>query len=586
MARLIYPYDPSGVAATNKIVDELRSIQPPAMVDQASFIIVRAGPFFNHSLEIFTGSNRSGNKLVEGRDYFLTHKFVAGTNFIGKPLAGGIAFTNALYNGNIYVHYQTLGGDFTVNDTVALEELTRRYYADIRWVTWDQLEGVPSAFPPQAHRPIVTDIKTMADIYYSLEKISAALVTDSTDAGGDGGRALALIVSHMSAIQNAHTPEAVGMGNVRNFPMASYQDATDNRADRYVSPLIVTYMYKKLTEELNPGDMKNEIVGIHKDIDNINKQISTIKSQIENVNLALANTQTTIIQLQQNFTALAVKVSETADVAHTALTIAQQSLGQAAATDANLILLANRTNQILYADNCFLPPGTHRFILPANTALRVELIGGGAGSGKWYSLSTDAILTGGSITAGEDSVLWFMGTSKKPLEPIPLLIAGGGKAGLNSYGNIGRSNSGVGGIARRFKEEQILLSKIDPKKINFGVDLIQAGFDNNGTAGVIGDTSSTQVSVPGVGGFSIDASADGYYQTYGRGCSGNTKAGTGGSGARWNVVLRNDTKEDNIFMVRVGKGGVSARANLNDETAFSINDLINTSGIGLLTLVS
>ena len=39
-------------------------------------------------------------------------------------------------------------------------------------------------------------------------------------------------------------------------------------------------------------------------------------------------------------------------------------------------------------------------------------------------------------------------------------------------------------------------------------------------------------------------------------------------------------------MVRVGKGGQSARANLNDETAFSINDLINTSGIGLLTLVS
>lgn len=586
MARLIYPYDPSGVAATNKIVDELRSVQPPTNIDQASFIIVRAGPFFNHSMEIFTGPNRTGTKLIEGRDYFLTHKFVAGANFLGKPLAGGIAFTNALYTGNVYTHYQTLGGDFTINDAVALEELTRRYYSDIRWVTWDQLTGVPSAFPPNAHRPVVTDIKTMADIYYSLEKISAALVTGSTDTGEDGGRALALIIAHMSAIQNAHTPEAVGMGNVRNFPMASYQDAMDNRADRYVSPLLVTYMYRKLTEELNPTDMKNEIVGIHKDIDDINKQIDTIKSQIENVNLALSNTQTSITQLQQNFSALTIKVNETTDVAHTALTIAQQSLGQAAATDANLTILANRTNQILYADNSFLAPGTHRFILPANTSLRVELIGGGAGSGKWFSLSADAILTGGSISAGEDSVLWFMGTSNKPVEPIPLLIAGGGKAGLNSYGNIGRSNSGIGGIARRFKEEQILLSKIDPKKINFDIDLIQAGFDNNGTAGVIGDTASTQVAVAGVGGFAIDASADGYHQTYGRGCSGNTKAGTGGSGARWNVVLRNDTNEDNIFMVRVGRGGVSARASVNDETAFSINDLINTSGVGLLTLVS
>ena len=167
MAKLIYPYDPSGVAISNKIVDELRSVQPPTNIDQPSFVIVRAGPFFRNSLEIFTAPNRGGTKLIEGKDYFVTHEFVAGSNFLGKPMAGGVAFTNALYKGNTYFHYQTLGGDFTVNDTVVLEELTRRYYADIRWVKWDQLTGVPSAFPPDAHQHVVTDIKTMSDVYYS-----------------------------------------------------------------------------------------------------------------------------------------------------------------------------------------------------------------------------------------------------------------------------------------------------------------------------------------------------------------------------------------------------------------------------------
>lgn len=587
MANLLYPYDPSGVAITNKIVDELRSVQPPTNIDQPSFVIVRAGPFFRESLSVYTGPNKTGTKLIEGKDYFVTHEFVAGSNFLGKPLAGGIAFTNALYRGNTYFHYQSLGGDYTINDAVVLEELTRRFYADIRWVKWDQLVGVPSAFPPDAHQHVVTDIKTMADIYYSLEKIAAALVTTGGGGeAGDAGRALALIVSHMSAIQNAHTPEAVGLGNVRNYAMASYQDALENRSDRYVSPLIVTYMYRKLTEELNPGEMKAEIVTIRGDIDDIDHQIAAIAAQIQNINLALGNTQTSITQIQQNLAQLTIKVSETADVTNTALTIAQQALGQAAAADANLVLLSERTNKIMYADNAFLIPGTHRFLLPANTALRVELIGAGAGSGKWFSLSTDAILTGGNITHGEDSVLYFMGTSKKPMEPLPLLIAGGGKAGLNSYGNIGRSNSGIGGIARRFRDENILLSSIDPTKINLGVDLVQGSSAVNGTAGVIGDTSSTQVAVNGVGGFAIDASADGYHQVYGRGAAGNTKAGTGGSGARWNVILRNDTSEDAIFMVHVGKGGRSARANLNDETAFSIGDSINTSGVGLLTLVS
>ena len=77
MAKLIYPYDPSGVAISNKIVDELRSVQPPTNIDQPSFVIVRAGPFFRNSLEIFTAPKRGGTKLIEGKDYFVTHEFVA-----------------------------------------------------------------------------------------------------------------------------------------------------------------------------------------------------------------------------------------------------------------------------------------------------------------------------------------------------------------------------------------------------------------------------------------------------------------------------------------------------------------------------
>lgn len=585
MAKLLYPLDITGLAATNKIVDELRSVQPPASIDQPSFVIVRAGPYFTESLEIYTAPNKAGTRLIEGKDFFLTHEFVAGSNFLGKPLSGGISFTNALYNGNIYIHYQTLGGDFTINDAVVLEEITRRNYADIRWVTWDQLTGVPSAFPPDAHLHPVDDIKTMADVYYSLEKIAAALITNAGGGSGGSGDALALIVAHMAAVKNAHTPEAVGLGNVRNYPMASYQDALDNRADRYVSPLMVTYMYQKLTQELNPGDMKAEIVGIHEDITRIDEAINSISSQIQNINQTIGHMQQSIAQLANNLAQLTIKVGEVNEVAHTAMTISQQALGQAIAVDANVAQLAERTNKIIYVANGFLTPGLHRFVIPAGVAVRVELIGGGAGSGKWFSLSGDAVLTGASISHGEDSVLWFVGTAAKPLEPIPLLVAGGGKAGLNSYGNIGRSNSGVGGIARRFKDENVLLSSIDVKTLNLVNDLVQAGASNNGTAGTIGDTANTQAPIAGVGGFAIDASADGYHQTYGRGCPGNTKAGLGGSGAKWHVILRNDLTEDAIFMINVGAGGKSARASVTDETAFTINDLINTNGIGLLTLV-
>lgn len=586
MAKLIYPYDASGVAETNKIVDELRSVQPPADVDQPSFIILRASPFFRESLSLYTGPNKTGTRLIEGRDFFITHDFVAGSNYLGKPMAGGISFTNALYKGNVYAHYQTLGGDFIVNDAVVLEELTRRFYADLRWVRWDQLSEVPSAFPPDAHRHVVTDIKTMADVYYSLEKIAAALVSGGSGTGDDGSRALALIVQHMAATSNAHTPEAVGLGNVRNFPLATYADATDNRADRYVSPLVVSYMFRKLTDEINPEAMQVEINNIKTDITNIDKSILAIRGQLENINQTMSAMQLQMTGIQNNLTKLTTEVSDVKDIAHTALTTSQQAIGQSSATDANLQALTERANKILYADNGFLPPGMHRFLVPAGTAVRVLLVGAGGGSGRWFSLSTDAILTGGSITAGEDSVLWFMGTSKLPVEPLPILIAGGGRPGLNSYGQIGRSNSGIGGIARRFRSEQILLSSIDTNKIDLSKDLVAATVEFNGLPGQIGDTSNTQVDIAGVGGYTLDASGNGFHQTYGKGNSGNSRAGTGGSGAHWHVVLRNDTNEDYVFMAKIGKSGTSARASLSDGNTFTITDLIHTSGVGLLTLVS
>lgn len=212
MATIIYPYDPSGVATTNLITDELRSVQPPSDINQASFVIPLKGPFFVESLKVYTAKNKQGTRLIEGKDFFITHEFVAGTNWLGKPLAGGIAFTNALYTGNLYFTYQTLGGDFVVNDVTILESITRKLYADVRFVTWDQLTGVPSAFPPDAHQHVVTDIKTLADVVTALNSIAAALVgslDDDTIAGGESA-ALSLIRQHLSAASNAHTRKRLG----------------------------------------------------------------------------------------------------------------------------------------------------------------------------------------------------------------------------------------------------------------------------------------------------------------------------------------------------------------------------------------
>lgn len=586
MATILYPYDPSGVATTNLIKDELRSVQPPADINQASFIIPLKAPFFVNTLEIWTGLNKKGTKLVLGRDYFISHDFAAGSNFLGKPLAGGIVFTNSLYTGNVYIHYQTLGGDFVLNDAAMLEAVSRKHYSDVRFVTWDQLKGVPSAFPPNAHQHVVTEIKTMADVVTALNSISAALIGSLSDntTGGNEATALGLIRQHISATSNAHTPSAVGLGNVSNYTVANEADSVALRNDRYMTPSTTGYLIRRYIAAENLQDLRDTIYTMGQAIATIELGIRQINAKLQNIDLAIANINDTMNMYRQEIVQVNQKVLDAVDQSNLATTIASQSLSQAAATEANLQLVSERVNHVIYADNIILPPGEHMVVLPPGNSMRILLVGGGGGSGRWYNLSSDYVPTAGGPESGEESVLWYLGPRSAPLEPLPLLVAGAGLAGSNSFGNNGRANSGNGGTCTRFRKDRIKASEI--KNIDLTVDLIAGPSTTAGTAGTAGDTANTQAFVTGVGGWAIDSSGDGkYHQTYGRGGRGVTRAGMGGSGGRWEIVVQNDQTEDIRMIVSVGRAGKNARSAVNDETVDVVQRL-QCSGVAVLTLVN
>lgn len=585
MATIIYPYDPSGVATTNLITDELRSVQPPSDINQASFVIPLKGPFFVESLKVYTAKNKQGTRLIEGKDFFITHEFVTGTNWLGKPLAGGIAFTNALYTGNLYFTYQTLGGDFVVNDVTILESITQKLYADVRFVTWDQLTGVPSAFPPDAHQHVVTDIKTLADVVTALNSIAAALVgslDDDTIAGGESA-ALSLIRQHLSAASNAHTPQAVGLGNVSNFATASEEDAVALRNDRFMTPSVTSYLVRRMINSENLTQIRADITTLDQAVKGIKLDIANMNNKIASLDDGLAAVNNSVNLYRQEIQNLGLQVEDAIDQAQLSTTIATQALSQSAATEANIELIAGRVDEVIYTDGVFLPPGTHYINLPAGARMNFKLIGGGGGSGRYFNTSSEQVIYAGGPTSGEDSVLWFLGDRTSAIEPVPLLVAGGGLAGTNAYGNIGRSNSGNGGVCQRFRSENIQVSQIT--NINLTTDLVSGDNATQGTPGNIGDTSNTAVNVSGVGGWKLDASGDGYHQTYGRGCRGTSRAGMGGSAGKWEVNVKNDTLKTMRFVIQVGKGGVSSRTTANDEVT-SIVEKLTTSGVAVLTLIN
>jgi len=584
MATITYPYDPAGVAVTNKINNELRSVQPPADINQASLVIPLAAPFFQEGFEVWTGPNKSGQKLNPEVDFYYTHEFVAGSNYLGKPLFGSITFTNALYSGNVYFFYQTLGGAFTVNDTAVLEAVSKRLYADVRFVTWDQLTEVPSAFPPNAHEHPITEVKTLVDVVNALNLIASTLVgsLDPGSGGSDSSAALALIRTHLNATSNAHTPEAVGLGLVANYGIATNADVNALRNDKYMTPANTGYMISRYINNENLTDIRNNITVLTGSVQAINQTLNNHTAKLIALDTQLSALNTALLQYRQELAGLTLQVEDNANQVNVALTYAMQAQAQAAATEQNLQTVMESVNNTIFSNTIILQQGTHFVNLPAGQAMQFELIGGGAGSGSYFTQSNDLILYSGQMRAGGDSILWFLGSRDVPIEPVPMLIAGGGLVGTNSYGTVGRVNGGNGGSAFRFRSERVKVSTIT--NINLVTDLISGTSGTAGVTGTNGDTSNAASTVNGVGGFTINASGDNYHQTYGRGGKGNTRSGLGGSGSKWNVIIENDTNHTVRLSVNVAGGGFNERSITNSETINPI-EKINMSGVAILTLV-
>lgn len=576
-----FPYDPTGVAASNLIVDELHSVQPPSDISRASFIVLKASPFFKEGVELYTGPNKTGTRLVPNKDYFYTHRFVAGSEYLGRTLYGSITFTNSNYTGNVYATYQTLGGEFVLNDVGVIERITNEYYQDIRFVTWDQIKGVPSAFPPDAHQHPVTDVKTFSDVVVGLENIAAAILASGSSGGGDQG-ALALITQHLSNQTTAHTPSAVGLGRVANYAPATEAEALALRTDRYMTPQTTGYLISRYISNQNLGDIRNRVIALEDEVGRIKLQILDILGLIEGQSKAIAKLTNDVSGFRRELDIMGNNIGDMQQQTMIAVTTANTAMAVATAANTNVDMAVNRVHDILYVNNAILPVGSHFITIPTGTKVQVTLIGAGGGSGRHYTLASDGSRYGGNLMPGEESILFFLGTRQLPIEPTPLAIAGGGQSGMNNWGDAGSVAGGLGGKAWIFRAPRVKVSEI--KNINLVTDLIETAAENFGKDGTAGDSSNTGNDVVGVGGFYINATADPYRQLYGKGCPGNNKASLGGSGGKSVFILDNDTVNDIRINIVVGRHGTSSRNQSSGPVKYL--SAVESNGVAIIQLVN
>jgi len=229
-----YPFDPTGLAATNLVPLERHTVDPSG---KTKILAALEGPFFVDSLSI---TDSVGATLEKWVDYQPVHLFPEATKATGgKACTGFIRLKNESLAGDLFLNYQVVGGQYRYN-TMALVDLLWAAIHDGRAVLWQNITNLPATFPPSYHtHDIYTDTYGWDARTAFVTWIAETLGVGNVNAAYQGFEAkrqgvlaeitalgsafIANVDQHEARLVNPHvdTKKLLGYSALQNFATAS-----------------------------------------------------------------------------------------------------------------------------------------------------------------------------------------------------------------------------------------------------------------------------------------------------------------------------------------------------------------------------
>lgn len=230
MPTVSYPFDTTGVAATNLVENELHTVTE---VNAAPYRIVipDCAPFYLHNL-VFEHINDQGvaRELIEGVDYYPALPYMAAARSTGRGVYGGLALISTLVDGTVRLtKYQTVGGPWVADVKYAYERLLESVY-NTRTTWWDNITNVQDLFPAAEHQDSVWNVEGHLELIAKLEQIREAILATPNQAG--------VFAAHMLREDNPHNMSAaqLDLGEIENLPMATDQEVLNRvSVNKYVT---------------------------------------------------------------------------------------------------------------------------------------------------------------------------------------------------------------------------------------------------------------------------------------------------------------------------------------------------------------
>lgn len=172
----LYPLDITGQAATNKVLNERQTLNPPGEPLDYHFILSKAGPYFRDTMKLVHIT--TGRALVRGVDWMPGHKFHS-ASYETEGIRGGIyqsiLFMDRTLSGQVQLaEYQTLGGTWSLSEAKLLELASNRAL-DPRMVTYEEVADKPTNFPPIEHPHDIADLTGVSELIIANYDIAAAI---------------------------------------------------------------------------------------------------------------------------------------------------------------------------------------------------------------------------------------------------------------------------------------------------------------------------------------------------------------------------------------------------------------------------
>lgn len=597
MANIGYALDILGTNPNNK-VSETRTLTKKA-VDGRAFVIPKAAPFFAEGVVVVS----NGVRLIENKDYHLILVSEELSHTTERKVVGGILFNTLAINTQVTFTVQTIGGDFNLPIGSTVENLAR-LIRNPMFTTWSQLVGTPAGLPTHDHVHDWGSTIGWEGFISKFEQLINVLLLSSGSGSGSDSAFLVALQNHLSS-KTAHTPSAVGLGNLSNFPLAQDADynVTPYPNNKYVTPRSVMYAITRFIGD----DLKLQKDHIDELEDTLNSNTNAYRELVSEWN----DLQLSLRSIQQNYSSMVTtvngykedllrfeqeyrnigeqqelwnaKVSEFNKVVAgygkqyedfikvrdelldgfenmTKAFVEHKTLVTEVATAINSIngrVLALEKHSI-YPESKILTSGSFNFKIKPGQKFAITLIGAGGGVGEYVteSVSTGAVYNGEH--GGSTSLFCLQDLTNGEFSPSTeaLAIAGGGFGGIASYGNSAGvvAIHGIGGRGGNFRLRQGLV----PEEASNG----EGGLKGYGT--YVKGELSTQ-----------DMGYEYFGNKFGKGAITENAVGQGGEGAIVRFQFENKLKVDLEFMLSVGVAGRSYNPDKSNATG----------GLAILTLI-